>query len=196
MNTQSNNTRLPKEIFESFWPLSNVRFGNILQQTGGRFTRELFTDEGTFVFKVPNPERTEEDVTRDTFPFNFLKTKNFPHLPALLQTNDGENYKNLDGKFIFIMEHIKGSKEGRQPEKWAQLAELAAELHNIPDYPIHSDITIPNELAFLEKRAKDLPFGNNTFKVGEGVMFHNYFIVALRNIEKNKALTTINDLGL
>ena len=155
----------PSEIFENVWPLSNVKFGEILQQTGGRLSCELFAEEGTFVFKIANPERAEDNIIRDTFAFNFLKARNFRHIPALLKTRSGENYQNIDGKFVFVMEHIEGSKEGRSPEKWAQLAEIAAELHDITNYPYDSDITIQFELAHLEERAKNLPFGKEIMEV-------------------------------
>ena len=153
------------ELFEHIWPFSNAKFGKVLQQTGGRVACEIFANEGTFVFKGANPEAAEEDIIRDTFAFHFLKDKNFRHIPTLLKTRAGENYRNVDGRFVYVMEHIEGSKEGRSPEKWACLAEIAAELHDITDYPYESLFTIQSELAQLEERAAELPFRKEFMEV-------------------------------
>ena len=115
MNAQTHSTPFSKEIFESFWPLSGVKVGKILQQRDGKRVGGIFANEGDFVFKVANPERGEENITRDTFAFNFLKARNFQHIPALLQTRERENYQNVGVKFVFVMERIEGSKKGQTP---------------------------------------------------------------------------------
>jgi hypothetical protein len=112
MNAQTHSTPFSFEIFESFWPLSGVKVGKILQQRDGKLVGEIFANEGNFVFKVANPERREENIIRDTFAFNFLRARNFQHIPALLQTRERENYQNVDVKFVFVMERIEGSKKG------------------------------------------------------------------------------------
>lgn len=157
------------EIFESLWPLSNVKLGEVLQQTGDRMTRVILADEGVFVFKVASSKTSESDIIRDTFAFQFLKDRNFLHIPTLLKTRIGGNYRRVQDRFVYVMAYVKGKNEERSPERWAQLANLVAELHDISDYPYASSFTVPSALAELEARVSDLPFYEAFMDVVQGL---------------------------
>ena len=169
MDAQTRSITFSREIFESFWPLSGVKVGKILQQRDGKLVGEIFANEGNFVYKVANPGQREENIIGDTFAFNFLRARNFQHIPALLQTRERENYQNVDAKFVFVMERIEGSKTGETPENWAQLGEIAAEIHDISDYPYGSGFTIQSKRSEFEHTAAKLPFGKEYLEVVAGL---------------------------
>jgi len=147
-----------KEDFENFWPLTNVKIGKILQKSGERIVCEIFANEGLFVFKIADPSKTEEKIKLDTFVFDFLKAKSFQNIPILLKTKEGENYQNLDGKFVYVMERIDGKAPERTPENWARLGEIAAKLHDISDYPYKTLFTIESEMPKFAETAAKLSF--------------------------------------
>ena len=147
-----------KNIFENFWPLTNVKLGNILQKSGERIVCEISANEGVFVFKVADSSKTEEKIKLDTFVFDFLKAKSFQNIPTLLKTREGENYQNLDGKFVYVMERIDGKAPERTPENWARLGEIAAKIHDISDYPYKTLFTVESEMPKFAETAAKLSF--------------------------------------
>lgn len=147
-----------KEDFENFWPLTNVKIGRILQKSGKRIVCEIFANEGAFVFKVADPSKTEEKIKLDIFAFDFLKDKNFQNIPALLKTKEGEGYKKLENQFVYVMERIDGKAPERTPENWAQLGDIATELHSISGYPYETLFTVESEMPKFSETAAKLSF--------------------------------------
>jgi len=158
-----------KEDFENFWPLTNVKIGRILQKSGERIVCEISANEGFFVFKIADPSKTEEKIKRDTFAFDFLKDKNFQNIPTLIKTKGGKSYKNLNGKFVYIMERIDGKAPERTPENWARLGDIAAELHNIPDYPYKTLFTVESEMPKFAETAEKLSFAKEYMELVESL---------------------------
>ena len=156
---------IPAALFEELWPLSHVKVGPILQQVDGRLACALLADEGDFVFKIVNQARSDSQVLQDTFAFELLRRRGFRHLPLLLKTRAGGNYTEIQERFVYVMHFVEGEIKGRSPRKWAQLAEIAVELHEITDYPYASPLTIESELAKLAKRSALLPFASDLSEV-------------------------------
>lgn len=136
---------------EAHWPLHNVRFGKILQQSGERITAEFTADQGRFVYKIADPIKTLAAMEKDTAVFDLLVQRNFSHVPKLLATKDRRNFKQIGSKFVYVMEFIAGAKPPETPETFAKLAGIMAELHGIKDYPYQTDFkasaVIPDLLA-------------------------------------------------
>ncbi len=156
-------------VFENFWPLTNVKIGKILQKSGERIVCEISANEGIFVFKVADPSKTEEKIKLDTFVFDFLKAKSFQNIPTLLKTKEGENYQNLDGKFVYVMERIDGNAPERTPKNWARLGEIAAKLHDISDYPYKTLFTVELEMPKFTETATKLSFAEEYMTLVESL---------------------------
>ena len=156
-------------VFENFWPLTNVKIGKILQKSGERIVCEISANEGIFVFKVADPSKTEEKIKLDTFVFDFLKAKSFQNIPTLLKTKEGENYQNLDGKFVYVMERIDGNAPERTPKNWARLGEIAAKLHDISDYPHKTLFTVESEMPKFTETATKLSFAEEYMTLVESL---------------------------
>lgn len=154
-----------REIFEAFWPLTNAKIGKILQKSGERMVYEISAEEGEFVFKIADPSKTKEGIINDTFVFDFLKNKNFPHVPKLLKTKDRANYHKIEGKFVYVMERVEGNLPERTAENWRQLGEIAARLHDVSEYPHKTLFTIQSEMPKFNGIADKLPFGKEYMKI-------------------------------
>lgn len=154
-----------KEIFENFWPLSDVKIGKVLQKSGERMVCEISAKEGEFVFKIADPSKIEERIINDTFAFDFLKAKNFPHIPTLLKTKDNKNYHKLEGKFVYVMERVEGKPPERTIENWRQLGEIAAKLHDISEYPYKTLFTVQSEMSKFKETADKLSFGKEYMEI-------------------------------
>ncbi len=160
---------LTLKCFGRIWPLHSVRFGETLQQSGGRLVRVLTASEGKFVFKVANVATPEEDVIRDTFAFGFLKERGFVHIPDLLKTRTDHSYSRVGDRLVCVMECVEGTSNSRTPENWAQLAEIAAELHDITGYPYVSTFTVKDETAKFPETAAKLPFEKAFMELAHGL---------------------------
>ena len=150
---------------EESWPLSGVKAGEILQESGGRLVFEISAREGCFVCKVADQSTPKEDLIRDTFAFDFLKSNGFSHIPTLLRTSEGDAFLRINGAYTYVMEHVEGRNDTRRPQDWGTLAQIAAKLHDVPDYPYESLFTIEDELQKLESRSRALPFHKELMEI-------------------------------
>lgn len=160
-----NEHNFSKEIFENFWPLTDVKIGRILQKSGERMVCEISAKEGEFVFKIADPSKIEERIINDTFAFDFLRDKNFSHIPKLIKTNEGKNYYKHEGKFVYVMERVEGEPPERTVENWKQLGEIAAKLHDISGYPYKTLFTIQSEIPKFEETANKFSFGKEYMEI-------------------------------
>ncbi|MBI4232039.1 phosphotransferase, partial [Candidatus Peregrinibacteria bacterium] len=129
----------------------------------------LSSSEGPFVFKVSDHSRTEDKIKRDTFASDFLQANDFRNIPVLLKTRGGSNYQNIDGRFVYVMERIDGEAPERTPGNWARLGEIAAELHNISNYPLKTLFTVESEKQKFREIAANLSFEEEYMKLVESL---------------------------
>lgn len=160
-----NENNFSKEIFEKFWPLTEVKIGKVLQISGERIVCEISAKEGEFVFKIADSSKIEERIINDTFAFDFLKAKNFPYIPKLLKTKDSKNYHKLEEKFVYVMERVEGKPAERTIENWKQLGNITAELHDIPQYPCKTLFAVHSEIPKFKETADKLPFGKEYMEI-------------------------------
>ena len=158
-----------EKVFEDFWPLTNVKIGKTLQKSGERIVCEISANEGSFVFKVADPSKTEEKIRRDVFVFDFLKTKNFQNMPTLLKTKGGDGYQKINNQFVYVMKRIDGKSPERTPKNWAQLGEIMANLHGISDYPYETLFTVESEMPKFSETAAKFPFEDEYMKLVESL---------------------------
>jgi Ser/Thr protein kinase RdoA (MazF antagonist) len=151
---------LSESKIQQYWPLSNVRTGPVLQQSGERTTVEVTADEGKFVYKVADPIKTASALQKDTAVFDILRNKGFTHIPALLRTKNGDNFQPLGDKFVYVLEYIKGHRPERSPQTYRQLGEITAALHGISGYPYHTDFKASIVIRDLITNAARYPFGD------------------------------------
>ena len=156
---------IPAALFEELWPLSHVKVGPILQRRGSRLTCKLLADEGHFVYKMVTRGVAESQVLQDTAAFDLLPRRGFHHLPALLKTRAGGNYTEMQERLVYVMHFVEGEIKSNSPRKWAQLAEVAAQLHEITDYPYTSARTFESEFAKFGERSALLPFARDLSEV-------------------------------
>ena len=156
---------IPAALFEELWPLSHVKVGLILQQREDRLACALLADEGRFIYKIVNQARSDSQVLQDTSAFGLLRRRGLCHLPVLLKTRADENYTKIQERFVYIMHFVEGENKSRSPRKWAQLAEIAADLHEITDYPYASPMTIESEFAKAELNSTRSPFAREVSEV-------------------------------
>ncbi len=154
---------------EEFWPLSGVNAGPILQESGGRLVFEISANEGDFVCKVADRNTPKEDLTRDTFAFDFLKSRRFRHIPTLLRTSAGGAFLRIGDAYTYVMERVEGRNDTRRPQDWATLAQVAATLHEVRDYPYESLFTIEDALQKLESSSRALPFQKELMEIAQGL---------------------------
>jgi len=150
---------LTPQAIEKFWPLTGVQLGSVLQQSGERLTGEVFSREGKYVYKIADPIKTAEAMMRDTAVFDILNEKKFAHIPLLLKTQKGEDFQQIDQKFVYLLEYIEGKNPDPTPETYSKLAKIMAELHDVRDYPYTTDFKTSGIVPDLYKNSENYAFG-------------------------------------
>lgn len=135
------------------WPLTNPTI-ELLKKSGERTVYKVSADEGTFIFKIADPAKSEATVLKDTQILRFFEEVDYP-APRLLLSREHTNYVLHDGKCIYALSYLEGSEPASNKENYAKLGEVTAKLHSLKGYTIPTDFTaeveIPTMLARAEK---------------------------------------------
>jgi Ser/Thr protein kinase RdoA (MazF antagonist) len=151
--------QLSKQLVEKNWPLTDVSVGQVLQEFGERVVTVITAKEGRFVTKVSDQWRSEDVSAEHASIFDFLKQKNFEHVPRILKTKTGRNYQNVHGHPVYILEFIDGREPPRTKANCRRLGEIAGSLHTIRGYPYSYLFSVADVMPELYEIASTLPFG-------------------------------------
>ncbi|MEM7657246.1 MAG: phosphotransferase [Bacteroidota bacterium] len=149
---------LPSFI-EQHYPLEEVRIASVLQEKGGRSVLLIHSKQGAFVYKESNAAKTQEEMAREMFVFDFAEQHDFLHLPKLLKTRRGESFVKREQGYIHLMSFLEGGMPENDAPTWARIGALTAALHALPDYPYQTAFSPASEVHTHEAVARDLPFG-------------------------------------
>jgi aminoglycoside phosphotransferase (APT) family kinase protein len=145
--------------------LSRIRTGKVLQRSSSRVVTEVETAEGLFVAKLMAREAalglvapTGAQIDHALQVFDFLALRDFTHAPKLLKTCSGNRFADVDGKVVYLMEHIEGSQPVPSPMAYAALGRVAAKLNAYTDFPYEYPISVPGTIDELTAQAEQSPF--------------------------------------
>jgi Ser/Thr protein kinase RdoA (MazF antagonist) len=151
--------QLTKQQIEESWPLTDVTYGQVLQETGARTVSVITAREGRFVAKVSDQWRSEQVAETHAFIFDFLEGAGFGHVPAILKTKSGRNYQNIEGQPVYILELIEGKTPAQTRENHRLIGEITGSLHMLSGYPHSYLFTVADVMPELSEIAESLPFG-------------------------------------
>ncbi|HKR81380.1 MAG TPA: phosphotransferase [Candidatus Saccharimonadales bacterium] len=134
------------------WPLTNPTI-ELLKKSGERTVYKVIADEGTFIFKIADPSKSEATVLKDTQILRFFEEVNYP-APQLLLSRSGTNYVLHEGKCVYAISYLEGNEPENNKENYAKLGEVMARLHSLQGYTIPTDFTAEVEIPTMLARAK------------------------------------------
>lgn len=157
------------DAMTQLWPLTNVNVINTLQAKGARHVIHVSTNEGHWVLKVLDPERTEEEARAYTDVLQFLSKLQTKIAPAILPQTDGRLYGRCDDRFMYVMEYIEGTQANETPEDEFALGQLTAELHAVEGYEVASTLDFQHTLRNMITRFKDRPYYEEYLRVLQNI---------------------------
>lgn len=149
-----------EKVIEQKWGLTNIIISRILQKTGERMVYLIEAQEGTFVLKVFHPELTINEIERYTDVLLFLEKIGYHNAPKIIRLLDNSAFTKIEGRFVYLMEFIKGMEVSETQEDEYKLGTALAELHNIKGYTYDSNIDIPKHINKMLARFRKYPFKN------------------------------------
>jgi Ser/Thr protein kinase RdoA (MazF antagonist) len=160
--------KLTPDIFETYWPLTDVVLGERLgTPTSPRPVGIIHAKEGDYVFKVADQR---SDWRHALEALDYLPAHGFTQVPRLLKTKQCETYQSLGDDRICIMEFVDGNTPSHNAEPCAKLGRLMASLHIVEGYP-YSATFIPSEVIEdeLPTLVVDKPFQDEYLKLVESL---------------------------
>lgn len=158
-----------EKIIEQKWGLTNITISRILQKTGERIVYLIEAQEGTFVLKVFNSELTKNEIERYTDVLIFFEKIGYCHAPKLIKLLDNSTFTRVEGRFIYMMEFIKGLEIHENQEDEYKLGAALANLHSIKGYTYDSNIDVSKHISKMLSRFKEYPFKNEYDNIVKGL---------------------------
>lgn len=149
-----------EKVIEQKWGLSNITISKILQKTGERIVYLIESQKGTFVLKVFHSELTQYEIERYTDVLMFLEKIGYCHAPKIIKLLDNSAFTRVEGRFIFMMEFIKGLKVYENQKDEYKLGAALAKLHSIKGYTYDSNIDVSKHINKMLSRFEEYPFKN------------------------------------
>ena len=140
------------DFITQHWPLTNPTI-ELLKKSGERTVYKVTADEGTFIFKIADPAKSEATVLKDTQILRFFEGVNYP-APRLLLSREDTNYVLHEGKCVYAISYLEGGEPESNKENYAKLGEVTAKLHSLQGYTIPTDFTAEVEIPTMLERAK------------------------------------------
>ena len=148
---------LSPRLLTEHWPLTNVEFGQLFQSYPTRQVVQITADQGLFVAKIDDHPLPFEHATQSLAVFDFLSARSFPHIPALLKTNDGQSLLYTPERSVLVMEYLAGNRPIATAATWAELGRIACTLNAHQDYPYPYAIDTAGAIAELTEQAQHHP---------------------------------------
>ncbi len=145
--------------------LTDVKIDSLLQNWWDRFVYKISSKEWIFVFKLSWEEKTEQNIIKDLYIFDYSERNNFVYLPNLLRTKEDKNYIKYKNRFAFMMEFIDWWEPENNTKNWKEIWKTMAKLHNLKNYKYETGFTPKSEKEIFKQTAKDLPFENEYLKL-------------------------------
>lgn len=147
--------KLTAEIIKQNWPVSEVRIGDQLKETGASQVTVVHALEGKFICKSAHAWKIPAALDRDLSTFEYLPAQGFSHIPKLLKTRDEQRFAIIEQALVYMLEYIEGQNPEQNSETYAALGKLTTELHNIQNFPFKTDfnprLIIPDLIKNGEK---------------------------------------------
>ena len=181
------------KFIEKEYDLRNISIDSILQEKGGRSVYKINTDKGIFVYKSSNEAKTEEEMAKDMYIFEFSEKKGFENIPKILKTKSANNFVKNDRGYVHIMEFIDNGEPMDNTENWKEIGRITAQLHNFQNYKYETSFTPESEKETYKEIAKNIPFGQEFLEIAKNLPdFKNcsksliHSDIGLHNTAKNK----------
>lgn len=156
------------ELVEAHWPLTNIADLTVLQLTasGDRAVVLVESDEGKFICKTASDWTPRVNLRQRLDAFELLPAKGFAAVPTIVKTRTGELFLEREGRFIYLLTHVKGNRPASTPEAYAKLGALIARLNTVSGYP-HQTAFDPDLIAAIDlvQLAESLPFRDEYLEI-------------------------------
>jgi hypothetical protein len=146
----------PRFIAEH-WPLTDISFGETFQTYPTRRVVQIYAAQGTFVAKIDDQPLAFDAASQAYAVFDFLASRAFPHIPALLKTKDGRRLAHIHHQSVALMEYLGGERPDASRSTWEELGAIARSLNTHTDYPNSYAIDTQGAIAELMEQASSHP---------------------------------------
>lgn len=115
--------------------------------------------------KTFHPELTVDEIERFTDVLIFLEEIGYCHAPKIIKLLDSSAFTRMEGRFMYLMEFIKGLEVLQTQEDEYKLGVALAELHKVKGYNHDSNIDISEHINKMLLRFGEYPFKNVKYHV-------------------------------
>jgi Ser/Thr protein kinase RdoA (MazF antagonist) len=137
------------EAIEKDYNLSGIIIDTLLQEKGGRQVYRISSNEWVFVIKIADIGKSEDDMIKDMYIFDFAEKNGFNYLPKILKTKSNSCFAKSNLGLIHIMGFVDGGQPEDTPENRSTIGKITAELHNLKNYRHESTFsTIPTNPSY------------------------------------------------
>lgn len=145
-----------KDILNN-WSLKDYRIFD-KKANGERCVYFIQAKGEAFVLKVFSPELTEEYIERYTSALEFVCRLNYKIGPKIYNTLDNHLYISCNGRYMYLMEYVTGTKLTEDIDDEYELGLAAAKLHSISGYNYNSTIDIDECINNMKMRFLNYEF--------------------------------------
>ncbi len=139
------------------WPLTDISFGETFQTYPTRRVVRVHTAQGEFAAKIDDQPHAFDVASQAYALFDFLASRAFPHIPALLKTKDGHRLVHTHNQSIALLEYIGGEKPDASRSTWKEFGAIARTLNALTGYPNSYAIDTRGAIAELMDQANVHP---------------------------------------
>jgi Ser/Thr protein kinase RdoA (MazF antagonist) len=159
------------------WKFKKIELIHAYPCAGNKAVYLIGTDKGKFIMFAFGKFIREDDIIRYTQALAYLNSKALKVAPRILEDKDGDFYREICDKYVYIMEYVDSSRElTLNPEDEYKLGRITALLHSFDDCEAKCGMPpIDQIVAGSYEKLKDYPWKSELYEVIDSLSKSNNY---------------------